>query len=213
MFITLEGTEGSGKSTQAAILRDALAPLGPVLLTREPGGTELGERIRRLLLEPGGDALDPVTELLLFSAARAQLVREVVVPALQRGEVVICDRYADSTRAYQGRGQGVAEDEVEAAIRLATGGLEPDLTIYLDVDAAEALSRRSRHRGDAQWNRIDARDLEFHERVRRGYLEVARRFPYRIVVVDAGRPIGEVAAEIERVVLAGLAHKSAGGTT
>ena len=214
MLITLEGPEGGGKSSQARALAPLLAPYGPVTLTREPGGTLLGERVRAVLLAPHDTPPDPLAELLLFAAARAQLLSEVVRPALARGEFVVCDRYSDSTRAYQGGGLGLPSDTVEAAIRLATGGLEPDLTLLLDVEPRVGLRRR-RGAGDAPdgggWNAFDARELAFHQRVRAAYLRLAEEHPARIVVVDASRSAEQVAAEVRRIVLERVLLPSAGG--
>lgn len=210
MFITIEGTEGSGKTSQARLLARALEAYGSVTLTREPGGTEAGERIRALLLAGQTTALDPMSQLLLLSAARAQLVRQVLLPALARGDTLICVRYADSTRAYQGAGEGIPERDIEAAIALATGGLEPDLTILLDVETAVGLQRRLQARDEGVigpqegWNRFDARDVEFHERVRRAYRQVAAKHPRRVVTVDASRPFDMVAEELKRAVLSRL---------
>ena len=208
MFITLEGPEGSGKSSQARALATLLERTEPVTLTREPGGTPLGEQVRSLLFAPGTVAAEPVAELLLFSAARAQLVGEVIAPALRRGEIVVCDRFADSTRAYQGGGLGVEPEQVELAIRLATGGLEPDLTILLDIEAEHGLRRRTSARGDEgggeMWNSFDARALAFHERVRRAYLQLALDAPQRIAVVDAARPFEAVARDVRALVAARL---------
>ncbi len=208
MFISLEGPEGSGKSTQARELFSTLERFGTVLLTREPGGTELGERLRDALLSSGTDPAHPVTELLLFSAARAQLVHHVIQPALTKGAIVVCDRYADSTRAYQGGGLGLPQEQVEQAIQLATGGLEPDLTLYLDIPAAEGLARRRSsvdHAGDG-WNEFDARELRFHERVRHEYLRLAERYPKRIVAIDARGTVEEVATRVRELVAGRLAH-------
>lgn len=214
-FISLEGTEGSGKTTQAQALAQSLQAYRKVTLTREPGGTKIGERIRETLLAGGSEELDPLPELLLFSAARAQLVRQVIRPALERGEVVVCDRFVDSTRAYQGYAQGVPEDEIEAAIRLATRGLTPDLTVFLDLEPSQALGRRAKHKSHVAnegWNRFDARELEFHERVRQGYLELAERFHDRIAVVNAGRSAEIVADEVKQIVFSRLAVEEPGGT-
>ena len=179
-----------------------------VTLTREPGGTPLGEHVRSLLFAPDTVAAEPVAELLLFSAARAQLVGEVIAPALRRGEIVVCDRFADSTRAYQGGGLGVEPEQVELAIRPATGGLEPDLTILLDIEAEHGLRRRTSARGDEgggeMWNSFDARALAFHERVRRAYLQLALDAPQRIAVVDAARPFEAVARDVRALVAARL---------
>jgi len=197
-FITFEGPEGSGKSTQVALLAERLASRGlPVEVTREPGGTAVGERIRGVLLDPAtGDVL-PETEALLFNAARYELVSTVVRPALEAGRIVLCDRYADATLAYQGHGRGVAPDWLARLNDAATGGLDPDLTVLLDLPVDTGLARR---RGEGSWNRIDAADLEFHERVRAGYLELARSEPWRWVVVRADRSPDQVAEDIERAV-------------
>lgn len=214
-FITFEGVEGSGKTTQASALATELSKHRAVVSTREPGGTSLGERVRDILLSPDMEPLDPVSELLLFSAARSQLVRNVIRPALQRGEVVVCDRYTDSTRAYQGAGLGLASEQIDAAVELATGGLVPHLTIYLDVSAAVGLRRREQYRSGIQadaWNRIDAREREFHERVRQAYLELAREYPARIHLVDADRPAQQIKAEIKEIVFSRLAVETSGGT-
>ena len=207
MFITFEGIEGSGKTSQAEVTAAALGSYGPGLLTREPGGTAAGEQLREILLSPGGAGLTPMAELLLLSTARAQLVGEVLLPALGRGENVICVRYTDSSRAYQGGGAGLPLAEVESAIALATGGLEPDLTLYLDVDPVEGLRRRERARDvgvvgpQEGWNHFDARALEFHTRVRAAYLRVARDHPARVVSIDASQPFDVVSQEILRAVL------------
>ena len=187
-FITLEGPEGSGKTSQAEVLREHLAAGGSgVVLTREPGGTALGERVRAILLEtavaggPDG-APDPRTDALLFNAARAQLVAEVIAPALARGNVVVCARFADSTLAYQGYGDGLPRDELRMLERFATGGLRPDLTIVLDLPPEVGLARKS----GAEVTRFEAGfDLEFHERVRAGFLALAAAEPDRFVVIDA----------------------------
>ncbi len=223
MFITFEGAEGSGKSSQAAALAQWLrsercAAPRVVVLTREPGGTRLGERLRELFLQTDFP-LDAATQLLLLSAARRQHLHEVVLPALARGEVVLCDRYSDSTRAYQGGGEGLAVETVESAIRLATDGREADLTLYLDLDPELGLRRRRAERDGgapgaaAGWNRFDAREPAFHTRVRRGYLELAARERNRIVTIDASRPFEAVAQEIQSVVCGKLSGASSGGTS
>ena len=187
LFITLEGPEGAGKTLQAERLADALKAGGhPVRLTREPGGTRLGEQIRSIVLAAtqGGGAIEPVADALLFNAARAQLVAEVIRPALAAGEIVICARFADSTLAYQGYGAGVPLEELKAVEEAATGGLVPDLTILLDVPPEIGLARKA----DASRNRFEAAfDLEFHRRVRDGFLDLARQQPERWRVIDATR--------------------------
>jgi dTMP kinase len=193
MFITLEGPEGAGKTVQALRLRDALAAVGrEVVLTREPGGTALGEQIRSIVLG-GGDAIDPRADALLFNAARAQLVAEVISPALDRGAVVLCARFADSTLAYQGYGAGRPLDELRSIAAIATGGLTPDLTILLDVPPEVGLGRKT---GDDR-NRFEATfDLAFHRRVREGFLALAGAEPDRWRVVDATRPVDAVFADV-----------------
>lgn len=195
VFITLEGPEGAGKTTQAERLRDALAATGAeVVLTREPGGTGLGERVREVLLAvAAGVPHDPRADALLFNAARAQLVAEVIRPALDRGAVVISTRFADSTVAYQGYGAGLPIDELRAIEWIATGGLRPDRTILLDLPAATGLGRK----GAGELTRFEtAFDVAFHERVRAGFLALAAAEPERFVVVDSARPEDAVAADI-----------------
>jgi dTMP kinase len=187
LFITLEGPEGAGKTLQAERLADALNAEGhPVRLTREPGGTRLGEQIRSIVLAAtqGDRAIEPVADALLFNAARAQLVAEVIRPALAAGEIVICARFADSTLAYQGYGAGLPLEDLKAVEEAATGGLVPDLTILLDVPPEVGLARKA----DASRNRFEAAfDLEFHRRVRDGFLDLARQQPERWRVIDATR--------------------------
>lgn len=192
-FIAIEGPEGGGKTSQAARLRDAIAAAGAeVVLTREPGGTPAGERIRELLLA-GGGSLDPRTDALLFSAARSQLVADVIRPALARGAVVIATRYADSTLAYQGYGAGLPIDELVVLERFATGGLRPDLTILLDVPAEIGLARKT---GDERTRFEREFDLEFHRKVRDGFLELAREQRERYAIVDATADEDSVFASI-----------------
>jgi dTMP kinase len=200
VFITFEGPEGSGKTTQAARLAEALGSAGlPVVLTREPGGTEIGERIRTILLAGDHDqsAIDPRADALLFNAARAQLVADVISPALERGSVVICARYADSTVAYQGAGRGIAIAELRELEAFATIGLKPDLTILLDLPVQVGLRRKE---GAEQTRFETGYDLAFHERVRAGFLGLAEREPERFAVVDAGRSPDEVFAAVSAAV-------------
>ena len=171
MFITLEGPEGSGKTSHIPFLVEFLQAKGyTVFATREPGGTSIGEQIRDVLHNLNNTEMHPRTETLLFQAARAQFVEEVVKPRLARGEIVLSDRYADSTLAYQGYGHQQNLDEVRALIRYATGGLLPDLTLLLDLDVETGLQRRA---NGGEWNRLDAYQLDFHRRVREGYLHLA----------------------------------------
>jgi len=189
LLVTLEGGEGSGKTTQASALAKHLEERGhPVCFTREPGGTELGLAVVRLLRESeGGLTLTPLAELLLFEADRAQHVSEVIRPALAAGKTVICDRFTDSSLAYQGYGRGLGLDLIRRLNDEATGGLIPDLTLLLDVPPEVGLSREG-----AQLDVTGRESLEFHERVREGFLALARGEPERFVVIDATLPEGEV---------------------
>lgn len=189
-FLTFEGVEGAGKTTQAAMLAEYLRKRGiPVMLVREPGGTEGGEAVRAILLQ---ERLQwtATAELLLFLAARAQLTETVVRPALEVGAWVICDRYADSSVAYQGYGRGLGPEAVRNANRLATGGLKPDVTVLLDLPVRVGLERQDSR------NRMEGEPVAFHERVREGYLQEAALEPDRFVVIDAGGSADQVHAEV-----------------
>ena len=189
MFITLEGPEGSGKTSHLPHLVEFLREKGyTVFPTREPGGTSIGEQIRVVLHSMKNAEMNPRTETLLYQAARAQFVEQVVRPRLAAGEIVISDRYADSTIAYQGYGHQQGLEQVRALVYYATGGLTPDLTVLLDVDVEIGLERGVQRRAKGgEWNRLDAYQLEFHQRVRAGYLEMVKQEPERWVVVDAGK--------------------------
>ena len=199
MFITLEGPDGSGKTTQIRLLHDALKSANyDVLLTREPGGSPIGDQIRQILHDVQNREMNPATEILLYSASRAQLVKQVIRPALAAGKIVLCDRYAGSTMAYQGYGRGLDLRALEAITNFATGGLKPDLTLLLDVDVRIGLGRRLK--GGEEWNRMDQQALEFHQRTRDGYLTLAAAEPGRWVRIDASGSIDQVAAALwERV--------------
>ena len=198
MFITLEGPEGSGKTLQLPKLADYLRQSGyDVLTTREPGGTYIGEQIRTVLHNLENKEMHPRTEILLFQASRAQLVEQVIRPHLNKGGIVVSDRYADSTLAYQGYGHQIGIESLMALVSFATGGLKPDLTILLDVDVEIGL-RRKELKGE--WNRLDAYNLEFHQRVRQGYLQLVRAEPERWEVIDASLSTVLVQNEIRRVV-------------
>jgi dTMP kinase len=194
LFVTFEGGDGAGKSTQIRLLRSALERSGrTVVVTREPGGTRLGEEIRELLLRRAAEEPTSRTEALLYAAARAQHVEEVILPALRRGSVVICDRFVDSSVAYQGAGRGLGEESIDELNRWATGVLRPDLIVLLDVDPGAGLDRAARD-GDA--DRIETAGLDFHRRTRAAFLGRADADPDRYLVLDARRPIEELHAEI-----------------
>ena len=202
MFITLEGPEGSGKTSQLLGLAEFLRDKGyDLITTREPGGTSIGDQIRKVLFDLGNKRMNPRSEILLFQASRAQLVDEVIRPALLAGKVILCDRYADSTLAYQGYGHGVDLKTLREIINFATAGLNPDLTIFLDVPVEEGLNRRNKG-GD--WNRLDDYDKAFHKRVYDGYQHLINAEPERWVVIDAARSSALVAADLQKVVLGRL---------
>ncbi|HZU04420.1 MAG TPA: dTMP kinase [Chloroflexota bacterium] len=199
MFITFEGPEGAGKSTQLTLLAAALERAGwAVQCLRDPGGTALGDHLRALLLAPEIERLDARAEALLYAAARAQLVAEVVAPALQQARVVLCDRYVDSTLAYQGWGRGLPVAELRQVVRFASGGYWPDLTLLLDLPPALGLRRKQAQRAapTGAWTRFEAEPLAFHERVRAGYLALAAAEPQRWVVLDAREDIQALHARI-----------------
>jgi len=200
MFITLEGPDGSGKTSHMQPLAEWLEGQGyRVHMAREPGGTIISEQIRNIIHDLKNIEMHPHTETLLYQAARAQIVEQVLRPKLAEGWIVLCDRYADSTLAYQGYGHRQNLDEVRALVRYATGGLVPDLTLLLDVDVETGLSRRQKSGGE--WNRLDAYQLDFHRRVRVGYLEMVKQEPGRWVVLDAAEAWESVQQKIRKVVL------------
>ncbi len=199
MFITLEGPEGSGKTSHTPPLVEYLREKGySVFPTREPGGTSIGEQIREILHNLKNSEMHPRTETLLFQAARAQFVEQVVRPRLEAGEIVLSDRYADSTIAYQGYGHQQDIGQVRALIAYATGGLTPDLTILLDVDVQIGIQRKQKAH---EWNRLDAYTVDFHQRVRQGYLEMVRQEPGRWVILDAGKSWTEVQEALRKAVM------------
>jgi thymidylate kinase len=206
MFITLEGPEGSGKTSHLPHLVEYLREKGYTIFpTREPGGTSIGEQIREVLHSLKNTEMNPRAETLLYQAARAQFVEEVVRPRLALGEIVLSDRYADSTIAYQGYGHQQDLEQVRALVSYATGGLVPDLSVLLDVDVEVGLERGVKRRAKGgEWNRLDAYTLEFHQRVRKGYLEMVKQEPERWVVVDAGMGWDEVQKELQEVILTKL---------
>ncbi|MAS35331.1 MAG: dTMP kinase [Anaerolineaceae bacterium] len=198
MFITFEGLDGSGKTTQARLAADWLRQAGyEVLLTREPGGTEIGDQIREVLHNLDNTAMHPTTELLLYNASRAQLVAEVLRPHLQKGGLVICDRFYDSTLAYQGYGHQLDLDVLRAIVTFATGGLKPDLTLFLDITAEQGLERRKQASlfGE-EWNRLDDMELAFHQRVYKGYQALIEEDPDRWVRISALQSVEQIQATI-----------------
>ncbi len=187
-FITLEGSEGSGKSTQSALILDYLKSKNlPVMLLREPGGVKISEKIREMLLDVHHKAMGDECETLLYMAARAQLVKEVLKPALDKGQIVLCDRFLDSTIAYQGWGNGVDVDAIESMGKFAVGKIKPDLTLLFDIDPQQGLSRTN-----AKKDRIELRSLQYHARVRQGYLALAKKEPERIKVIRVDAPKEEI---------------------
>ncbi len=200
MLITIEGPDGSGKTMQIPLLADFLRGKGyEVFVAREPGGTAIGDQVRAILMNLQNTSMHPRTETLLFCAARAQLIEEVVRPHLLKNEIVILDRYADSTMAYQGYGHQNDLEMIRQVLKFATGGLKPDLTILLDIEAEAGLRRRQKSGGE--WNRMDAYQLELHQRVRRGYLEMAKSEPERWRVVDASQPPEVVQSSIQKIIV------------
>ncbi len=200
IFITFEGIDQCGKSTQAERLVQSLTDSGyEVVFTREPGGTAISERIRAIVLDGSTGGITRWTELLLMMASRAQHTEEMILPALHSGKVVVCDRYADSTAAYQGAGRGLDRDTIAALNRIAALGLSPDLTILLDIPVEEAARRRGR--ASIPEDRMEQEDSDFHERVRTGYLNLARLDPDRFLVVDGTQPIARIEAQIEQRVV------------
>jgi dTMP kinase len=209
MFITFEGLDGSGKTTQLAILAAYLQEQGiQFLQTREPGGTDIGDQIRGCLHDVANTAMAPAAEILLYSASRAQLVAEVIRPGLAAGAIVLCDRYADSTMAYQGYGRGLDLEALAFITRFATGGLRPDLTLLFDLDPQRGLDRRTTF--GEEMNRMDLQTEAFYQRVRDGYAALAAHEPERWVVIPADRPAEYVQADVRRIVRerAGLASLS-----
>ena len=205
MFITLEGPEGSGKSSQLPDLAEFLSgQCWDVLTTREPGGTPIGDQIRQILMRLDNQELHPRTEILLFLASRAQLVEQVIKPALREGKLVLCDRFGDSTLAYQGYGHGLNLDTLRTMLDFATDKLKPDLTLLLDVDVETGLQRK---RKEDEWNRLDAYALAFHQRVREGYHELCRQEPERWRVIDAMQPKEAVQLALRQAVMQFLQEK------
>jgi dTMP kinase len=203
MFITLEGPEGSGKTSQLPALAGYLRTAGyDVLVTREPGGTAVGDQIREILMNLKNVSIIPRTEILLFLAARAQHVDEVIRPALTAGKVVLCDRFGDSTLAYQGFGHKTDLETLQALLHFSTGGLKPDLTLLVDVPVEMGMARKRDN--SSEWNRLDAYALAFHERVRQGYFALAEAEPERWVIVDATEEKDRVQQALRKAILTRL---------
>jgi dTMP kinase len=206
MFITLEGPEGGGKTSHIAPLADFLSTLGyTITSTREPGGTEIGDQVRAVLTRLENTNMQPRTETLLFLAARAQLVEQCIRPSLKQGHVVLSDRYADSTLAYQGYGHGNDLDMLRTLLNFATGGLWPDLTFLLDIHPEQGLERK---RSGGEWNRLDAYTLAFHQRVWQGYQELVRQEPQRWVIIDASQPFETVQNQLRQEIVRRLSEKA-----
>ena len=214
-FITFEGIEGCGKTTQIKLLAERLEDAGhAVLLTREPGGCHIADQVRAILLDAGNSTMVPLAELLLYAAARAQHVQEIIVPALSAGRIVLCDRFTDATLAYQGYGRGLDRGIIDQLNRLAAGGTSPNLTILLDCPVEIGLTRaiarndsRSGRAGEPKEERFEREARQFHERVREGYLTAAQLEAGRFVTVDAGRGREEIAEEIFTFVSGRLARR------
>ncbi len=188
-FITFEGIEGSGKSTQIELFRDYLELKGySVLVTREPGGTKIGDQIRKILLNPDNKGLDPVAEAFLYASSRVQLVKEVIAPALEDGHIVLCDRYVDSSYAYQGFGRALSLDEIMSINKYSLDLALPDLTFLLYLPTEDGLRRATALGAD----RIERENIKFHKRVQEGYLELAKKFPKRIKIVEADHDIEQI---------------------
>jgi dTMP kinase len=203
-FITLEGVEGSGKSTLINFIRDSIESNGKkVVVTREPGGIDIAEQIRSVILDKKNIKMDGRTEALLYAAARRQHLVEKVIPSLNEGNIVLCDRFIDSSLAYQGYARGLGINEVYSVNKFAIEGLMPDLTLYLDLDPQIGLNRIAKNKG-REINRLDLEEINFHVKVREGYEEVLKMFPERMVRIDANQDIGKVMADINEVLISRL---------
>ncbi|MGD0282263.1 MAG: dTMP kinase [Dissulfurispiraceae bacterium] len=197
-FISFEGIEGTGKTTQARLLSGRLSDEGrDVIMTFEPGGTVIGSKIREILLLPDHGEMSAITELLLYNADRAQHLTEKIIPAVNEGKIVVTDRFSDATVAYQGYARGIDRALIMSLDRLATGSLRPDLTILFDLDVEAGLAR---NRSANKTDRLELEDISFHRRVREGYLDIAKAHPDRICIVDAALPAAEVHARVWKIV-------------
>lgn len=200
IFITFEGPDGCGKTCQIKPLAEFLRSRGyDVITTREPGGTDISEQIRSVIMNMANKGMHPRTEILLFQASRAQHVEELIRPALKEGKIVLCDRYTDSTLAYQGYGHQSDMTFLRSLLDFTTGSLIPDLSLYFDLDVEEGLRRRMAGRGE--WNRMDDYEIDFHRRVRTGYQELVRQDPARWATIDASASIADVTGQIQTTLL------------
>ncbi len=194
VFVTFEGPDGAGKTTQVRLLAEALRQRGhEVVVTREPGGTRISDKIREMILDPSHQEMCDVTEILLYAASRAQHVREIILPSVNDGKIVLCDRFVDASIAYQGFGLGFPLEHIRAINQVATGGLVPDRTYLLDIPVTEGKARLAARAG---LDRIEQKGAAYHERVRAGFLQLAAEHPKRIRVIDANRPLEQIGAEI-----------------
>lgn len=196
LFVTIEGPEGSGKTSAMRIVKERLENVGySVVTTREPGGTEIGEQIRNVILDPKNTEMDSRTEALLYAASRRQHLIEKIWPSLKEGKIVFCDRYLDSSLAYQGIARGLGVEQILEVNSYATEGTFPDLTVLFDIDPLLGLERINKNK-NREVNRLDMEKISFHKQVRNGYLELSRRFPDRYFVVDASLPLEEVSSVV-----------------
>lgn len=201
LFITLEGPEGSGKSSAIKIIKEKLEELGyQIVMTREPGGTPISEQIRNVILDKENTKMDPKTEALLYAASRRQHLVEKIWPSLKEGKIVFCDRYLDSSLSYQGYARGLGVDEILQVNSYATEGTFPDLTLLFDIEPELGLERINKNK-DREVNRLDVEKISFHHKVRQGYLELAERFKDRFVVIDASKPLEEVSQIVLNTIL------------
>ena len=213
LFITFEGIDGCGKSTQLRLLASELRVRGlQVVTTREPGGTSLGQKLRAALLDVQ-EQVDPLAELLVFAADRAQHVRQLLLPALRNNQIVLSDRYADATAAYQGAGRGFSPELIAEIIRLATDGLNPDLTLLFDLSVAESAVRTRRRLANKYSDRLDSEDAEFHTRVRNAYLEIARTEIERVRIIDARGSVQETHQAVMNIIIPCLKDRGLSGGT
>jgi dTMP kinase len=197
-FITFEGTDGSGKTTQIKLLEEYLKNKGyEVVLSREPGGTKVSELIRELILDPANTEIAPLTEMILYAASRAQHIAQIIKPSIEAGKIVICDRFVDSSYAYQGFGRGIDLRLIADVNRVAIDGISPDITFFLDIDPETAIKRRIIATGA---DRIEQEKLDFHKRVYDGYKKMSLLFPDRITTIDAEKPIDEISFQINKYI-------------